>query len=208
MRSLFFLLLVVLVAGCATRADWDSTLDPDTTPEALNRLTLLAGEGFDPIRRPGVEDYLCERLSSYLDECRSYSRTIMTPTRMVDLSLKELLAALKESDYPVLVVNLDRGRTELAEQPQSGFMIGGSTGHGGASSIGMATRMGSSGPAVKFYLYQLNLQLDADSVTPAWIATARTRSQQQPDRAGEGPLKQLVQSLEKDLKQRGWLEDQ
>ncbi|SFC26903.1 hypothetical protein SAMN05660443_2000 [Marinospirillum celere] len=206
MRSLFLLLMVVLVAGCASRADIDSALDPEVTPEALKRLTLLAGDGFDPVRRPGVEDYLCEQLSPYLDECVSFSRAILTPTRMKDLGLKDLLLALEEQHYPVLVVTLDRDRIELAEQPRSSFIIGGGTGIGGTSSMGMATQLGSSGPANKFYYYQLNLQLEAESVTPAWIATARSRSQQQPDRAGSGALKQLAVSLERDLKHWGWLQ--
>ncbi|SFX42417.1 hypothetical protein [Marinospirillum alkaliphilum] len=204
MRLILFLLLAGLLTGCASKAQLDSTTDPGVTPAPLQQLTVVASEGFDPVHRPGVEQDICKALSARLDSCSSFATAHLPPSRMADLSQAELMAKIDPSLYPVLLVQLDRDRTQSAERGSGGgsFVIGGGYRSGGA--IGFGTQVGSSGPPMLYFTYHLRL-LEQPGDTPLWLATARSRSQEQPDRSGSSPLKQLVRSLEEDLVTHGWL---
>lgn len=206
MRLLLMVLMLLLLVGCASKAQLDSFSDPDVTPEPLQQLTLLAAHDFDAVRRPGVEQTLCKQLQPYLQTCISYASEHLKPNRMVDMTPEALLASVPPELYPVLVIRLERERTELAETiSRSGLIIGGSVGTGG---LGIGTQLSQSGPPDLYYTYQLRLLEQPEGGVPSWLATARSRSSQQPDQAGAAPLKQLARSVEEALLKQGWLQHQ
>lgn len=203
MRPVLVGLFVLLLSGCASKAQLTSSTDSGVQPQSLTRLTLVASDGFDPVRRPGVEQALCEALASRLQECVSLATSHLSPNRMADLTQQQLLAQIDPALYPVLVVTLDRERTEDAEIGRtSGFMIGG--GMRGSGMLGFGTQIGGNAPDY-YFTYQLRLLEQPGSATPVWLGTARSRSAQQPDQPDGGSLKQLGRSLQEDLRRQGWL---
>lgn len=204
MRLLIPILLLLLLAGCASKAQLDTSTDPGVTPQPLQQLTLVAAGGIDPVRRPGVEQSLCKQLQPHLQNCVSYATEHLTPNRMADMSPEALLASVPAELYPLLVIRLDRDRTEVAESgSRSGFMIGGGLGGGG---LGIGTQLSQGGSPTLYYTYQLRLLEQPDAAAPSWLATARSRSSQQPDQADGAPLKQLARSVEEALLKQGWLQ--